>query len=245
MKPDKLLQLIEQRHSSRGPFDDAQIDTDALHRILEAATWAPTAHNMQNFEIVVVHDPALLAKLSELSAPTSPVFVAENYKQLSFSEDELKAKKTGLLATQFPPAWMTPEAQAGHLDQPASPLGDQVRRGPVLLVITYDPSRRAPASENDFLGAISLGCMIENMWLMATALGIDFHIISSLANEPIVDGVKQILGIPKELAVALSIRLGHAADEHQGLRVRRELADFVSLDTYGVHPPECNHPSGC
>jgi len=237
MTPDELLELIEQRHSSRGPFDDDRpIGTDELHQILEAATWAPTAHNMQNFEIVVVHDPALLASLSELSAPPSPVFVAENYKQLSFSEDELQAKKVGLLAAQFPPAWMTPEAQAGELVQPASPLGEQVRRGPVLLVVTYDPSRRAPASENDFLGAISLGCMIENMWLMATALGIDFHIISSLANEPIADAAKEILCIPCEQTIALSIRLGHSTTQHQGPRVRRDLADFVSLGTYGAHP---------
>jgi hypothetical protein len=32
-----------------------------------------------------------------------------------------------------------------------------------LLVILFDPSKRAPASEGDVLGMMSLGCVMENM----------------------------------------------------------------------------------
>lgn len=47
---------------------------------------------------------------------------------------------------------------------------------PVLLVVVYVPGKRAPASEGDFLGIISLGCAMENMWLTAESLGIGLHI---------------------------------------------------------------------
>ena len=229
----ELLDLMMARHSSRGPFDpDRPIEADALHQILRAATWAPTAHNMQNFEFVVVRDKAVLAQLSELESATSPVFIQENFAQLSFSEAELAAKKTGLLADRFPPEWTSEAAQQGRLVSEMRPLGSQVREGPVLMVLVYDPARRAPASENDFLGAISLGCVIENMWLMATSLGIGFHIISPLANEPLVEDVKRVLAIPAELAVALSIRLGYPIGDAPGPRVRRDLTDFVSRDRY-------------
>jgi len=233
MEPQQLLDLMMARHSSRGPFDpDRPLDPDVLHLILRAATWAPTAHNMQNFEFVVVRDKALLAKLGELRSAASPEFIRENYAQLSFSEDELAAKKTGLLASQFPEDWVGDDAQQGRLAPGPSPLGSQISDGPVLMVMHYDPARRAPASQGDFLGAISLGCVIENMWLMATSLGIGFHIVSSLANEPLVAQVKQLLNIPEGRAVALGIRLGYPMEDAQDKRVRRELTDFVSRDEW-------------
>ena len=231
IEPSELLELVTARHSSRGPFDPYRpIDPDALHLILRAATWAPTAHNMQNFSFVVVRDLDVLQRLSQLQSATSPVFIKENYAQLSFSESELASKKTGLLADRFPPEWTSAAAQQGLLAPEARPLGPQVGEGPVLMVLVYDPAQRAPASDGDFLGAISLGCVIENMWLMATSLGIGFHIISPLASQPLVDDVKQVLGIPPELAVALGIRLGYPIGDDPGPRVRRDLTDFVSRD---------------
>jgi len=57
MNAKEVLELIKSRKSSRGLFDENRpIDPATLQNILEAATWAPTAHNMQNFEIIVVED---------------------------------------------------------------------------------------------------------------------------------------------------------------------------------------------
>ena len=236
MNPQDTLELIKQRHSSRVPFDENRpVDPHVLDDILQAATWAPTAHNMQNFEIVTVRDKAVLTQLSELESATSPVFVQENYQQLSFTEDEWTAKGTGLLASQFPAAWQSEAAQAGQLREQPAPLGEQIRRGPVLMVLLYDPSRRAPASAGDFLGIMSLGCVLENMWLMATAHGLAFHIISPLANQPVASQIKQILGVPANLDITLSIRLGYpASPEEPRLRVRRQVADFATDDHFGA-----------
>jgi hypothetical protein len=65
-----------------------------------------------------------------------------------------------------------------------------------MLVMLYDPARRAPASHGDFLGIISLGCITENMWLMAEFLGIGFHIVSSLGEGLAAQEVKRILAFP-------------------------------------------------
>ena len=94
----------------------------------------------------------------------------------------------------FPPSWRLPKAQrtaAALQGEPARSLPPC----PVLLLVLYDPDRRAPASERDFLGNLSLGCMMENMWLAAHALGIGFHIVSSLAAGPTAEEVKRLLAI--------------------------------------------------
>jgi nitroreductase len=56
-----VLGVIEERHSARFPFDRSRsIARQDLLQVLEAARWAPTAHNMQNFHIVVIDDRKLL-----------------------------------------------------------------------------------------------------------------------------------------------------------------------------------------
>jgi len=233
MDAQALLELIKARKSSRGLFDENRpIDRDVLQNILEAARWAPTAHNMQNFEIVVVDDKSALTKLSELESTVSPVFLKENYSQLSFSEEELRKRKTGILAAQFPPAWLSEEAQGGKLTPPAGKLGESIRRGAVLLLILYDPSRRAPASEGDFLGVMSLGFMLENVWLMAEAQGIGLHVVSAFGNEPLSGKVKKLLGIPSGLELTLGIRLGYPVSEDNRPHVRRDVEGFVSYNRY-------------
>jgi hypothetical protein len=48
-------------------------------------------------------------------------------------------------------------------------LGGAMGHRPTLLVVTYDPRRRAPAPEDDALGIMSLGCVMQSIWLIAEA----------------------------------------------------------------------------
>lgn len=234
---EEMLKAIKERKSSRELFDpEKAIPAQALEQILEAGSFAPTAHNMQNFEVIAVDDKAVLDSMSAIENPISATFIRENYRQLSFSKEELKAKKVGILADRFPPAWSSPEAEKGELpESTAMPtLGRPVKNGPVMLLVLYDPLRRAPASEDDFLGIISLGCVMENMWLMANSLGIGLHVMSVLSNDPVEKKLKTLLGIPDQLKLAFSCRLGYPLKEEENyLRVRREVKDFAHHNSYG------------
>ena len=100
-----ILKTIQERLSARVPFDrERAVPAEHLERILEAARWTPTAHNMQNFEIVVVDDKKLLDAIANIRGEISEAFVRENYEQLSSSEEELRRKKVGLLGLMFPPS---------------------------------------------------------------------------------------------------------------------------------------------
>jgi nitroreductase len=232
----ELLKLMQDRQSTRMPYDTSRpITKQDLKQILEAGRWAPTAHNMQNFELIVVDDEKVLQSIGNIRRPVSETFVRENYKQLSFSEEELLRKKTGVLAAMFPPAWRNPEFKLDVKDED-SDLSVQrpMPPCPLLIVIVYDPSRRAPASEGDFLGIISLGCVMENMWLMANSLGISFHIVSSLSSGSVGKEVKSILHISENLQIAFSCRLGYpASSPAKYIRVRRDIKDFISHNKFG------------
>ena len=138
--PD-ILKLIQERKSTRGPFDPKRpVAKHDLEQILEAGRWAPTAHNMQNFEIIVVDDPKILDALTKLKNPISMEFVKENLAQLSNSEAELKAKKIGVLATRFPPAWSNPAATMDELAATQRPLPSSAGRSRAGVVVQTDCS---------------------------------------------------------------------------------------------------------
>ena len=226
----EFMQLIENRHSARDLFDpERAIPAEDMEKILEAARWTPTAHNMQNFEIVVVDDKHLLAAISEIKVPPNLTFIKENYSQLSFTEDELRRRKTGIMGTMFPKSWQTPDPDPEEIENEdrGAFIARQILSSSAVLFVLYDPSRRAPASEGDFLGIISLGCVMENMWLMANSLGIGVHIVSSLSGKKVAAEIEKLLNVPDRLSIAFTMRLGYPVTPVHYLRVRRDRDDFV------------------
>lgn len=237
-----ILHTIVERHSSRMPFDPHQpVRTGDLKMVLEAARWAPTAHNMQNYEIVVVDDHEKLEEIGRIQTVSSETFIRENYRQLSFSKEELLKKKTGILAAGFPSSWTREEAKEGKVSEEdrRGSMGGWLEGTPVLLLVVIDPRQRAPDSEGDRWGVISLGCLMENMWLMAESLGLGFHVIVAFGEGKVEAEVKRILDIPGPLKIAYGCRLGHAQVARRPyFRVRRETKDFVhhnGWDEKGIH----------
>jgi nitroreductase len=234
----QISELIRHRHSERVPFDPghhlAEGDVEA---ILEAARWAPTAHNMQNFEIIVVDDEARLAAIGRVRGATSEGFIRENYAQLSFSEEELIRKGTGLIATMFPPSWRSLDGEAEETPDVEHELLDaSMHSCPVVMIVVYDTRKRAPASEGDFLGIMSLGCVMQNMWLTAETLGVGMQIMSVFSSQHVEDELRKILSIPNYIDIAFACRLGYPSVEpDRYLRVRREIQRFTHHNTYAVH----------
>ncbi len=231
----ETLKTIRERHSARVPFDPKRpVSKETLKQILEAARWTPTAHNMQNFHIIVADDPVVLAEMAKVKSRISEEFLKENYAQLSFSREELEKKKVGILAAGFPPDWVDPAkiAQVAR-DSAPMPLEYNIRGSPTLLLVFYDPTKRAPASGGDVLGFMSLGCLMQNIWLAAQALGVQLQILSLSATASVEKELKHLLDVPDPLKIAYTIRLGYPVVAVQGVRIRRNVEDFTHHNKYG------------
>lgn len=231
---EELQKIIQERHSTRAPFDpERKVPRSDLKKILEAGRWAPTAHNMQNFEVIVIDDKGMLEQVGSVVTYQSPDFIRENFEQLSMSEEELLRKKVGILGTQFPPSWRDKaKLETAMKDRTPGNLGQTIKGSPAILVVVFDTRRRAPASEGDVLGTLSLGCMMENMWLMAHKLGVGFQIMSVFSG-PAQKDIKRILGIPDHMAISFAVRLGYPTSQPRYLRVRREVEYFSHSNAYG------------
>lgn len=61
-----LLDIIKNRRSIR-KYTDRKVTEDQIREILEAAFWAPTAINKQEWRFVVVEDREILEKMAEIN----------------------------------------------------------------------------------------------------------------------------------------------------------------------------------
>ena len=145
----------------------------------------------------------------------------------------MKSKRVGILGNQFPPKWR----DASKLDEAVKErtpnlLSYTIRGGNTILIVLYDERKRAPASEGDMLGFFSLGCVMENIWLMAQALGISVHIMSTFNSMQ--EELRNILKFPDYMKIGFSLKLGYPASEStKNLRVRREIESFTHYNVYG------------
>jgi nitroreductase len=231
-----ILTIIRSRHSTRGPFDLTRpISREIQEFILEGAQWAPTPTNVQNFEVVVIDAKEQLDAIGRVPAEMSEQFLRETYSHLSFSDEDLREKKTGMLASSFPSAWTNPEAWNPESDTRsqltflARAIGDT----PLLMLVVYDATERAPGSQGDPVGLISLGCVLENMWLVCESLKLGLHVLTVVSEGPVEQKLKDLLQIPAHMKIAFACSIGYAATPLAPYtRVRRSLSDFVHYNNY-------------
>ena len=232
-----MLDIMWQRHTCRSAFDPRRHITEPdLQRILDAARWAPTAHNTQNFEVVVIDNVRYLEAIRAIELPPAETFIRENFHPLSLPEAETLRRRTGLTASMLPESWQQaaaePEDEAGVQ---LSYIGRSIQECPLLLVVLYDSQPTAPGSEGRALDLMSLGCVMQNMWLMSENLGISMQILTALGSGGLEDRVRAILGIPPHLKIAFAARLGYPSDDSESyLRVRRRISEFTHRNRYGA-----------
>ena len=230
-----LLDIMWQRHTCRAAFDPQRtIRESDMQRILDAARWAPTAHNMQNFEIIAVDDQQCLAAIGAIQLPPAETFIRENRHTLSMSEAESLRSKIGLSASMLPESWQEVEAAPGE-SASVRYVGRTIHECPLLLLVVTDSRLSAPVSEGDSLGLMSLGCVMQNLWLMSESLGISMQVLSAFSVSPVENQVQCILAIPKYMKIAFAARLGYPVTASESyLRVRRKIQDFTHRNRYSV-----------
>jgi nitroreductase len=134
----ELFDVVHRQRAHRA-FSDAPVSDDDVARVLDAATFAPSAENKQPWEFVVVRDATTRAVLGDLTAR------AWEGGGRAFSEGRLTPK-------------MLAEVEAGATGGVAG--------APVIVVVCADtarglpqtvPSSMFPAIQNLLLAATALG----------------------------------------------------------------------------------------
>jgi nitroreductase len=216
-----LLDVMRTTFSCR-EFKDEPVSDAALHRILDAARFAPSGGNRQGWRVIVVRDRTVRARLAELVKPIMRRYVAQT------------------LAGEAPFNALVP-SQVTEATVAETPLPDATWRpivdAPVLLVIGLDLARVTSFDRHlprpGVVSGASVYPFVWNLLLAARTEGYAGVITTYLA--PDEAEVRRLLHLPDAFAVAAAVPLGRPKKVLTRLR-RNPVESFARLERWDGEP---------
>ncbi len=216
---DELYELMRCAPSTRR-FTDQPVPRDTLYRVLDSARFAPSGGNRQGWRVVVVTDPAKRTRMREL------------YEQPWRAYTE----QTGMRAILDDPD-RAAELSPGRLRMltGADEFAHTFDRVPVHLVpcVVVDALAIVDRSlpRPSIVGGASIYPFVQNVLLGLRAEGLGAAFTTLLT--PAESEVKQLLGIPDDIALAGHISVGYRSDPWPRRLARNPVEDFAFGETYG------------
>ncbi len=180
-----LLDLIKKRRSVKS-YQPKKVPMEVLLNILEAARWAPSAHNAQPWRFTLVVDPSLKRRLADAMAE-------------EWAEDLVKDG-------------VSPDTRERLIEASI----DRFTRAPLLLIasITMEEMNNYPDEERrkfeHLMATQSLAAALQNMLLAAHSMGLG----SCWFCAPLFcqDRVRMVLGMPENVEPQALITLGYPSE---------------------------------
>ena len=253
-----VFDAITQRRSYRGDFQQRALDAADLGKLIDAARWAPSPFNVQPWDLLIIREPEAKAHLAELTETAivaqfkDAKFLDDNSRWMRLTEAEWQEHGDGVLLTEHVtlPKFLqgSPEKLKPLLDnaksltflgylgagkKPAKEIAQQVRDAPLLLLVTMNCQKRPPGEGATRWMWLSIGMLIQNLLLAATALGIGVQFVSApLESEEHRNKIRELFNLPQQHEVMMLLRLGYV-DGAGGNSIRLPASDFVHFERYG------------
>ncbi len=200
--------LFEAMHTQRGVvrYRPDPVPKEAIQKIIEAATMAPSGGNTQPWEFLVITDQLLLADVARL------------YRELWL----------GRFGAQAPPD-ESPGYRSGRY------LANHLHEVPAMVLVCVDHSRvgvpyNAGQPMVRGLYASYIWPAVQNLMLAARALGLGTRLTTILTARE--RELKALLGMPDHVETVALIPLGYPRGRF-GLLDRRPASEVTSYNRWG------------
>ncbi|MGC1374847.1 MAG: nitroreductase family protein [Anaerolineales bacterium] len=195
--PEMLTHLINVRRSVRA-LKNTPVEKELVEQVIHAARFAPSGHNVQSTEYVVVQDQAMLEQVVRLTAKylkTASGFLGNPLLQPALSwlfRD--RYENIDLVAEEF--KLLAEMAEVGE---------DKILHQAPTLIVFHARQSVAFAAANANMAA-------QNASLMAQSLGLGaFYTGYVLAACEMDNSIPKLLGIPQNHRIYAGLALGHPA----------------------------------
>jgi nitroreductase len=192
------------------------IPDDVLHRVLQAAVWAPSGGNTQPWRVIAVKDPRKRQALQELYQPAWQRFSAGYSKGIASLPVNEREKQERIL-------------KAGDT------LADNFHLSPVILMFCYNPSLMAITDADlgrpSVVGGGSVFPAVQNSLLACRVEGLGCTITTLLCLHE--KEVKQLLDIPDDWYTCAAVPIGYPVGRGHGPIKRQAVEEMSYFDTWG------------
>jgi nitroreductase len=204
---EALIDIIRRRRSVRRFEKGRSVPRETLLRIAEAGRWAPTGANAQCWDLIIVDDPDMRAKVLK-------VFLRQSQRLVDHAKGFPAVKKTYLANTVAifivlgDPRWKVCFPQATS----------------AAFATEY-------AENNERIYLASMGAAIQNLQLAVTAEGLTSAWLSGGAETTTNAELAAVLGYPPFLEAIGTMPVGFP-EKVVSQRYRRPLAQLVHWNSY-------------
>jgi nitroreductase len=238
----ELRDAILRRRTTNGPFEPDPVSLEHQHRLIEAASRAPSHFNSQPWRFILITDDRIRARISEIAGRTMGDLMEggrffDRYKKyFRFSKKELLERRDGIFIDQLPGPLRpfvkqifsnTGQKIMNKLGVPKTLGRDNAKlvgASPLLLAALLTREEYVPGELSGFYSLLGLGMAIENVWLTTVDLGMGIQFISTPMEFPEAwQEIRELLRVPDDLEVIALYRLGYVPEA-----ARRPSIDWTS-----------------
>jgi nitroreductase len=243
-----LYEAIRRRHTTNGAFADRPIDPEHKRTILELAARAPSHFNSQPWRFVVVEEAERRKALGRVAGESMRELMEDGRfwqqyrKYFRLTPEEVEASKDGIHIDNIPGV-LKPFAKYIFTERGASMmntfrvpsvLGNDARKlvenSPMLLGIALSHEVYKPDELSGLYTLISLGAVVQTIWLAATSLGMGMQFVSTPQEIPENWAlVSAMLGVPAGFELIVLFRLGY-----EDASIKRPTIDWSSPQRKGI-----------
>ncbi|HXD55010.1 MAG TPA: nitroreductase family protein [Solirubrobacteraceae bacterium] len=198
-------------------FTDEPVERAAIVRALDAARFAPSGGNRQGWRVVVVTEHQTRAALRDLYLPHWRAYM----------------ELTGGAAMLADPDAFEPRRT--RMVRNANDYAESLAEVPVHLVLGVRLEDLAVTDaalpRQSIVGGASIYPFAQNLLLALRAEGLGASMTTLLV--PAEQEVRELLGIPEDVALAAHIGVGHRADPWPKALARRPVEEFAFAERFG------------
>lgn len=263
----ELRDAILRRSTTNGHFLPDPVALEHQHRLMEAASRAPSHFNSQPWRFVLITDPDTRQAVAKIAGRTMTdlmsggKFFTRYRRYFRFSEAEMRERRDGIFIDHLP-APLRPFVR--HV---FSPAGQKVVNGlgvskslgrdneklvadsPLLLAALLTREEYLPQELSGLYSLLGLGMAIENIWLTTVDLGMGIQFVSTPMEFPEAWAeISALLRVPPELELLAVYRLGYLPPDKRRPSIdwtsshRKRLSQYVFRDR--CDRPEPDAPEG-
>lgn len=210
MKYEDLMMLAKKRRSIRS-YRQEPVPVEEVMKVLEVARWAPSGHNCQPWEFVVVSDKNKLRQVTDIFVEQAKQLSEKSLNFPKSTKDYLKKVSTLIIVcadSRFKCAY--PQSKASkQLTKMYGENSDRIHMQSISAAICYI-----------LLAACSLG--LGTVWYTGTGESITQN------------KLREILNIPRQLETICCIPLGYPQSEGLSARCPRPLESMIHFNEFDI-----------
>jgi nitroreductase len=244
----ELFDAIVNRKTTNTRFADKKVSDEHIELLIKMSSHCPSHFNSQPWRFIAVTDESTIGSIAKIAGDSMVQLMEDGRfwkqyrKYFRFSDEEMERTKDGIHIDHVPavlkPFVKTIFSETGgkvmaKFKVPRILGNDEeklVASSPLLFIISLTKDEYIKNELSGFYSVISMGAVIQTLWLVTTSVGMGMQFISTPGEIPEKwKEISDMLNIPDDYEMCAIFRMGYVDPG-----TKRPSIDWKSSERKGV-----------